>query len=295
VLPNFLCIGAQKSGTTALSLLLESHPDLFMARPRETRFFVDEMQHPLGIAHYELAHFAAWNGQRAVGEKTPLYLLWPDTPARVRAMLGPDIRLIVTLRSPAERAFSHYRHTHQMQAESLSFGDALAAEPERIAQGRLHQALFGYRLRGCYARLLKPWLAAFPRENFLFLCFETDLLGNAQSLADRLFAFLGIAPIRVDAMPRAGRPTLPEWEVAPDALTLRTPQAETIIRAPSPALRAFAAAARQARPATTDLPDARALNSRLWRDEIAETAALTGLDLDHWLAGDTCGVASRQE
>jgi predicted acyl esterase len=116
MLPNFLCIGAQKAGTTTLWLLLNQHPDVFLATPRETCFFYDDVLYGGGITSYERNFFREWNGQKAVGEKAP---------ARIKDSLGDKVKLIVTLRSPAKRAHSHFRHNYQQLWEEFSFEDAL--------------------------------------------------------------------------------------------------------------------------------------------------------------------------
>lgn len=105
-----MCIGAQKAGTSSLARLLEDHPDVYVSRPRETRFFIDEAQFQLGVANYELGPFLGWSGETAVGEKNPDYMLVDETPFRVRSFLGEELRLIVCLRRPIDRAHSHYRH-----------------------------------------------------------------------------------------------------------------------------------------------------------------------------------------
>lgn len=284
LLPNFLCIGAQKCGTTSLCKLLEGHPDVYVSTPRETRFFVDEAAFALGLANYELGPFGGWNGQAAVGEKSPDYMMVDETPARVRAVLGGDLRLIVCLRRPSHRAHSHWRHNLMMRVETLPFEQALEAEAARIAGGLVETALYGYRHRGLYARRLEPWLASFDRERFLFLKFETMMdPARSQETADAIFAHLGVASRPVAALPREGRPVPPSWRIGEAAITAETPAGPLTARRPSPALRAFAAAA-EALDTAPPPPDAlAALDRTLWGEDIARLGALTGLEFDDWL------------
>src|SRR5574337_1635352 len=128
MLPNFLCIGAQKSGTTTLLNQLDRHPDIFMSPARETKFFLLDHLYSQGVTAYEKDFFSDWNGQKAVGEKTPEYLCDPLIPQRIDATLGKSIKFIVTFRSPAQRAYSHYRHNFQQLWENLSFPEAIAQE-----------------------------------------------------------------------------------------------------------------------------------------------------------------------
>ncbi len=190
MLPNFLCIGAQKAGTTTLWLLLNQHPDVFLATPRETRFFCDDTLYDGGVISYERIFFHGWDGQKAVGEKTPAYLFFEKTAGRIRETLGTDVKLIVTLRSPAQRAHSHFRHNYQQLWESLSFEEALRKEPERTAKGELARATYGYLERGRYVDQLRRYTDLFPKENVLVLIFEEDIVGNQEQLASKLFTFL---------------------------------------------------------------------------------------------------------
>ena len=88
MLPNFICVGTQKAGTTTLCRLLEHHPDVFISQPRETRFFFDEERFSRGLVNYEINYFNGWNGEKAVGEKTPEYLLFPEAPKRIHKIKG---------------------------------------------------------------------------------------------------------------------------------------------------------------------------------------------------------------
>lgn len=286
MLPNFLCIGSQKAGTTTISQVLESHPGVYMAQPRETRFFVDETRFAFGLQNYEMMFFSGWNGQPAVGEKTPEYLLFNDTAARVQATLGDDVRLIVSVRNPAKRAFSQFRHNLMQRVETLTFAQALDEELARIQRSPSHTALFGYHHRGCYARRLQPWLETFKREQILILKFETDVAGPAMAqLPARLFAFLGLPAIDRGAIPKLGRPDPTRWHVASDTLEAESGGAKTLVRRPSPFLLDFARRAQAALPASDTLThdEAIELNNRLWRDDITELAELVDLDLCDWL------------
>jgi hypothetical protein len=210
VLPNFLCLGAQKAGTTTLWHILNQHPDIYLPdNPRETKFFTHERFYARGISYYELFHFANWNGQKAVGEKTPEYLFHKGVPERINKTLGADIKFIVSLRSPSQRAFSQFRHNYQGQCENLDFNQALYEEERRVSQSESHLALYGYLARGYYYEQIIRYLNVFPRERFLFLVFEKDILGNQEITAKKIFNLLEVE-VNVDLqLPvRSGRPTI---------------------------------------------------------------------------------------
>jgi hypothetical protein len=224
MLPNFLCIGAQKSGTTSLWRILAAHPQVCMAQPRETRFFSDDLFFAEGAAKYELTCFAGWRGEPLVGEKCPEYLFEPKAPARIFETLGPEVRLIVTLRSPAQRAFSHYRHNRARLREWRSFDEAVAANASHRSGGRESPAAFAYLERGEYARQLERYLAIFDPARLLIIHFESEVETDQRRLAARVYGFLGVRAITPQGLPfREGRPPL-------DRLSMRV---DTTADAPS--------------------------------------------------------------
>jgi hypothetical protein len=108
----------------------------------------------------------------------------------------PEIQLIVLLRDPVKRAFSHYNHMHSRGAESLSFEEAIEREQERLGAGEpeweaAHQA-FSYISRGIYAPQLREWFQHFDRSRILILKSE-DLYSTANETLDRTAHFLSLA------------------------------------------------------------------------------------------------------
>lgn len=305
MLPNFLCIGAQKAGTTTLWLLLNQHPDVFLATPRETRFFYDDLLYSSGANSYERNFFHAWEGQKAVGEKTPAYLFFEKTPGRIRDTLGADVKLIVALRSPAQRAHSHFRHNYQQFWESLGFDEALEREPERTAEGELARSTYGYLARGRYVEQLKRYYDIFPRENILVLIFEKDIVGNQEQLMSTLFRFLGVDDDIPMALPvSAGRPNIPEIEIvqnseleyATKGETFFAPQGSLLLRLPGGVTRCIRNPSPQfldyARDFCANAPKEERLsreteleiNLAYFKDEISSLSDLIDCDLSSWIA-----------
>jgi hypothetical protein len=209
-LPDFLILGAQKAGTTALYAYLREHPQITGPSWKEVSFF--DRHYSRGEAWYR-GNFP--NTLRArggiVGEASPSYLFHPLAPERVAAMV-PDAKLVALVRNPVDRAFSHYQHEVALGREPLSFEDALDAEDERLqGEGERMAADPGYfshpwwnytyRARGRYAEQLDRWLAAFPREQLLVMPSE-ELLGEPEQAHGRVLEFLGAAPHRLEAYPR---------------------------------------------------------------------------------------------
>lgn len=181
VLPDFLIIGVQKAGTSSLYHYLVQHADIRTAATKEVHFF--DHQHSRGAGWYR-AQFplAATERTWLSGEATPYYLLHPRVPERV-AQLVPDVRLIVLLRDPVSRAYSHFQHSRALGFEPLTdFEAAIDSESGRTDQAwaRLERGAerepaieqFTYLRRSRYAPQLRRWLSAFPRESLLMLTAE---------------------------------------------------------------------------------------------------------------------------
>ncbi|MCP3903964.1 MAG: sulfotransferase domain-containing protein [Planctomycetes bacterium] len=208
-LPDFLVIGAQRSGTTFLFQELSRHPAVWMPPCKECHHFTARMRSSLWYRAFFLTRAARRRRERAcgrpvlVGEGTPYYLVHPAVPARVARLL-PAARLVVLLRDPVERAYSHYRHEIRYGREHLSFEEALDAEPRRIAgeRERLARSRFAaspayqqhsYVERGRYAEQLERWFAHFDRSQVLVV-FSEHLYADPASTTARVEEFLGLPP-----------------------------------------------------------------------------------------------------
>jgi Sulfotransferase domain len=209
-LPDFLIIGAQKAGTTALYAYLRRHPAITGPSWKEVSYF--DRHYGRGEAWYR-GNFP--NRVRArgklVGEASPSYIFHPLGPERAKALV-PEARLVALVRNPVDRALSHYHHEVALGREPLPFEDALDAEEDRLGGEEERLAAdpsyfsrawwsHAYKSRGRYAKQLERWLAVFPREQLLILPSE-DLGGEPGRTHARVLDFLGAAPHRLDAYPR---------------------------------------------------------------------------------------------
>ncbi len=197
-LPDFLIGGAQKSGSTALHVLLGSHPEVYLARPQELDFFDRNDAYARGISWYQ-AHFKSADGHRAVGQTSTQYLYSGKAAARIGRDL-PAVRLIFILRNPVDRAWSHYWHCVKYGLETASFAAARRLEGERLARGGDHRRWFSYLDRGLYADQIERYLEHFPRARILVLLTE-DLARRAGPVLDRCCRFLDLEPRAADLPP----------------------------------------------------------------------------------------------
>jgi hypothetical protein len=250
ILPNFLIIGAARSGTTTLYSHLQLHPDVYLPankRP-EPHFFLKSAEYSRGLEYYQERYFSASHGQKAIGEASTSYLFGPDVPGRIHSSL-PSVKLICILRNPVERAFSGYWHTVKGGLETLSFAEAVAAEAERrheLAGTPLGEiAPFAYAERGLYHRQLVRWLATFDRAQMKIVIFD-DFVGKpGETLAD-IARFLDVSP---DGLPR--REVQMENKSAPDGAQMP--------------------------------PETRAHLIDAFHEDVDQLSTLLGRDLTHWL------------
>jgi len=211
--PAFLIVGAQRAGTTSLYRVLTEHPAVAPAVLRKgIRYF--DIHYSRGWAWYQ-GHFplrarAALTSRRLgtrviTGEASPYYLAHPAAPARIAAAL-PDVRVLVLVRDPVERAYSQYSHERARGFETETFERALELEPQRLAgeverlradptyHSVAHQH-WGYLARSTYIDQLEEFARWLPREQILVQDSE-DFFGHPEPVYDAVLSFLGLPPYR---------------------------------------------------------------------------------------------------
>ncbi|WP_417835087.1 sulfotransferase domain-containing protein [Thalassospira xiamenensis] len=202
-LPNFICVGAPKTGTSALHEDMAVHPDIFLPKVKETHFFrlafdglpwngpgtpppmdVDSLQ------KYQ-ALFANAKTEQAIGEICPSYFADPRTPDHIYNTLG-RIKIIIVLRDPAARAFSQFLHARLIGCEpEPSFLKAIALEPER--KSAQWGEFWSYLGQSHYAPVLDRYFSTFGRKNVLVLRHEHYVNKRQDSLRD-VYNFIGVTP-----------------------------------------------------------------------------------------------------
>lgn len=202
-LPNFICVGAPKTGTTALHEDMAAHPDVFVTAIKETHFFrlaFDGLPWngpgtppPMLVDSLEKykALFAEVKTEKAIGEICPSYFADARTPGHIYDTLG-RIKIIIMLRDPAARAFSQFLHARLIGCEpEPSFLKAIALEPERNAAQ--WGEFWSYLGQSYYAPVLERYFSTFGRENVLVLRHERYVRERKESLQD-VYNFIGVSP-----------------------------------------------------------------------------------------------------
>jgi len=204
-LPDFIIIGAQKSGTTSLYDLVSKHPGVIPPRHKELHYFSTSkygwgtrwyrLNFPTklekGILKKKLHH------QVITGEATPNYILHPNTKKRIKNLI-PKAKIIVILRNPVDRAYSHYNHNVRRKLENLSFEEAIQekrfeGEEDKIYDDKFYEAsnynMYSYLLRGRYAEQLEDWFKIFKKDQILVVSFE-EFIKIPNKVLNEIFEFL---------------------------------------------------------------------------------------------------------
>ena len=208
LLQYFLIIGAARAGTTSLYEGLKTHPDVFGSRIKEIYFFDTNFHR--GVNWYKRFFPSKWQKFQIVkihkkkfltGEATPHYISYPHAPKRVFNLI-PNVKLIVILRNPIDRAYSQYQSRVSAGTEPLSFDDAIKKEDIRLEnvlkkmeedENYIHNNFFRYSYlhHGIYVNGLRKWMETFPKNQFLILKAE-EFYQKPAIIFESIQKFLGL-------------------------------------------------------------------------------------------------------
>lgn len=212
VLPDFMIIGAAKSGTTSLFEYLVQHPNVLAPYTKEVHYF--DYKYERGVNWYlrhfptraEMAAVRERTGAPAVtGEATPYYLFHPLAAERAASLL-PDAKLICLLRNPVDRAVSSYYNQVRIGKEHLPLDEALARETSRMAgeedklledprHSEFRHKYYSYQSRGLYAQQLRRWLQHYPASRLRVWSAE-QFFESPGEVFDEVIRYLELPPWR---------------------------------------------------------------------------------------------------
>ncbi|MUL38964.1 sulfotransferase family protein [Gloeocapsopsis dulcis] len=202
-MPNFLIIGAAKSGTTALYEYLKAHPQIYTSPIKEPKFFGlegeklnfqgpdDEKANNTIITNIKAYQslFQGVSNETAIGEASPWYLYLHKAPIQIYKYM-PQVKLIAILRNPADRAYSNFLHQCQYCAEPLTdFAQALREEDTRMHSN--WRPFWHYKQLGFYYVQLKRYFELFDRSQIRVYLYE-ELCDHPIDLLQDIFCFLGV-------------------------------------------------------------------------------------------------------
>jgi len=227
-LPDFLIIGAKKSGTTSLYRYLSMHPNVQSSATKEIGFF--DRYFEKGENWYRM-NFPSKGNQneensdrfkKITGEATPTYIYHPHAPKRVSKLLK-NIKLIVILRNPIDRAYSQYNmEANNHPNEKLTFEEAIEQEPERL-EGEFEKMkndenyfsnnyhTFSYITSSIYADQLERWFKYFPREQFLIINGD-ELKKDSNGIYKKTLNFLKLSEYKLEKYEAVGKRKYPSMK-----------------------------------------------------------------------------------
>lgn len=197
-MPDFIIGGAPRCGTVFMCNALDSHPDVFIAKPYtpEPKVFMGPIKSANEYyAQYE-GFFADAKEGAVLGEKTTYYLESADACRLIKAHL-PDVKLLFMVREPVSRAYSNYLWSRKNNIETLSFEEAIELEGKRddpFPAGRSYVKPFNYLTRSGYADFAQTYLDAFGPRQVAFFLYE-DIVSDPDKLMKKVQEYIGVSPV----------------------------------------------------------------------------------------------------
>lgn len=197
MIPNFFIVGAPKAGTTSLYEYLSMHPEVYMpASIKEPDYFSHEeilqqklyykTEHITNEQKYE-ALFAGVTNQKAVGEASVSYLFYPGTASNIYRF-NPAAKILIILREPVERAFSHYLMDSRLGLLDASFEEIVFQRLKHQFAAMYYQQIVSL---GEYAAQIERYLAVFGPDQVKILFYD-HLKSDPEAVMRSIFEFLGI-------------------------------------------------------------------------------------------------------
>ena len=188
-LPNLICPGAPKAGTTTLYNLFSMHPDIYVSDYKELYYFSNDKIFSKGLGWY-MRNFNGYDGKKYIADVTPFYLASLKAPERMYKQLGGDVKFILMLRNPAERAYSQYLMQYREGKEIRVFEDVISDEYKKDEKGSILN-------NGLYYKNIKRFMEYYPLDNF-HIVLTKDMKTDFRKTAKELFAFLGLDDLNSD-------------------------------------------------------------------------------------------------
>ena len=212
-LPNFLIVGAAKSGTSSLHNYLNQHPEVFMPsynkegmKVKEPRFLIkDLVQHRLhnGVWNWEeyKSLFNEVKDEISIGESTVLYLYYyKHAIDNIKKYLGENVKIIIMLRNPTDRAYSAFQHVSRGLKEQNSFEEALKIEKGRMDKESSLTPMVMYKEMGLYHDMVRAYKENFKNAHIIFY---EDFRDDTEGEIKKIFKFLELSlSVNIDFVSR---------------------------------------------------------------------------------------------
>ena len=201
-LPNFLIVGAAKCGTSSLHNYLNQHPNIFMPSFNEEGKNVKEPQFLVKNKVKNRLHFGVWTWeeyqslfkqakqQKAIGESSVFYLFYyQDAIHEIKNRLGNDVKIIIMLRNPIDRAYSAFQHVSRGLKEKHTFEYSLEIEEGRLEKDKTLTPMVMYKAMGMYYEMVKAYSDSFKE---VYIILHEDFSFSTNKVLKEVFQFLGI-------------------------------------------------------------------------------------------------------
>jgi len=211
VLPDFLIIGAKRCGTTSLFSHLPEHPSIAKSHHDNIGFFNDNFH--LGVNWYK-SFFPTITYKKKIEKQHGKFLAFDVTTKYMESKITaknikkikPEMKIIIMLRNPIDRAYSQFNLSVKEKTEKLNFEEAISEEMNRLKTdiSNYHEKELlefpnhdrHYIKKSLYAMQLKPWFNIFPRKNILVLSTE-EFRDNAEKIYNTIFNFLDLPKVQI--------------------------------------------------------------------------------------------------
>lgn len=217
LLPNFLIVGTQKGGTTSLYHYLTQHDNIDKSPIKEINYFnLLNSQHINEYKHYfPLRINTLFNSKLICGEATPDYIIYPQIPKLIKETI-PNVKIIMLLRNPVDRLFSHYSHNLMMNREWLTLNEAIDFEDKRIGKNKINiftnkndmiknYSNYSYINKGLYYEQISYFKECFEDDKLLILQSE-KLFKNPLEITNLCLQFLNLSKLdKIEAEPQNTR------------------------------------------------------------------------------------------
>ncbi len=193
---NFIICGTQKGGTTALDHYMRMHSEVCMAKKKEVHFFDNDKYFLTNSPLYNKYHkfFNPKKNHKVIGESTPIYMFWINAMERI-FNYNPNIKLIIILRNPIERAFSNWNMEIQRKREKRTFLESIHDEMKQLNKESKQNRTYSYLRRGFYTGQIKSILDIFKKKQLLCLMNE-NLRNKPKDTLNLVSEFLGISKFK---------------------------------------------------------------------------------------------------
>lgn len=223
-LPNYLFIGAAKSATTTFFDILKKHEDIFVPKFKEPHFFNIDENYLKGLDWYKKTYFKDINNESIIIDFTPTYLYYKLCAERIFDSLGPNVKFVIIIRNPVDRAYSHYNHSKRDGHEVSSFEDAIKLENERIKKFRdkndfLSELRCSYISQGLYFEMISAYLKYFDLNNFFIINFESEVVQNLDQTLLKLSKFLKLDLSNLDYEIHSNKSGKPKYKLLQNIIT----------------------------------------------------------------------------